>query len=298
MGQEGSRGGRGFREARLAKTYDLPEKWLGESDKESLKAKAEFIMAWERMGLNVEGLYSHLLDAAQRRVDYEGEIREIAKQKLMGKRARRRDLATIAQRGPLVELMKKSRATVPGSPGADLGEAVEAWARQYVDDQLALGSRKLARGRPGEQWCDELVIHLAEQMRRVGQSWNKSMGFIYEALRVVRMDDLITWERVRHTIRRERMRRPGFGQGSIERCKLCVGKSGIGQALQDFYYVEERTTPAERRRLMRRPRIRRILQRYGREVRMMQKRLHKKRLLHKKTPLWKQLLQLKRTTIG
>jgi hypothetical protein len=294
MGQEGSRGGRGFREARLAKTYDLPEKWLGESDKESLKAKAEVIMAWERMGLNVEGLYLHLLDAAQRRVDYEGEQKEIAREKLMSKRGRRRDLATIAGSGPLVQLMKKSRATVPGSRGEDLGEAVETWARQYVDDQLALGSRKPARGRPGEQWCDELVIHLAEQMQRVGQSWNKSMGFIYEALRIVGMDDLITWERVRHTIRRERKRRPGFGRAPVELCKLCVGKSGIGQALEDY----KRTTPAERRRLMQRPRNRRILRRYRQKAKMLQSHLHKKRLVYEKTLLRKRILQVRRTTIG
>lgn len=283
MAREGTRGRRGFREARLAQTYDLRGKWVGVLDPESVKLIGEFVVAWEQMGLNGEGLLSHLLEAAWSRVEYEEEQREIAAEKLMGKRGRRRDLATIAGRGPLVELMQKSRATVPGSPRENLAEAVESWAKQYVANELTMRAKKLARGKPGEPWLREPVIHLAGQLRRVGQSWNRTLHLIYEAFCVIGMGGVVTRDKVRHRIRAERQRRPGFGRGAGEPCKLCWGTSGIGKVLQNAYKFRESAGPALIQRLIQNPRDKRILQKYRQQERKIRKRLLRQRaLLHKK----------------
>ncbi len=277
---------------RLSETYDLHGKWVGVSDPESAKLIGEFVVAWEQMGLNGEGLLSHLLEAAWSRVEYEEELREIAAKKRMGKRGRKKDLATIAGRGPLVELMEKSRATVPGSPGENLAEAVENWAKEYVDNELTMCTKKLVRGKPGEPWLREPVIHLAGQIRRVGQSWNRTLQLVYEAFCVIGMGDVVTREKVRHIIRAERQRRAGFGRGAGEPCKLCLGRSEIGKVLQDAYDFQESAGPALIKRLIQSPRDKQILQKYGQQQSKIRRRLLRQRAL-----LRKKILHPRKTAI-
>src|SRR6266436_6286665 len=271
--QEGRGEGRRFRETRLSESYDLPARWVRVSDHKILRSAGAFIVAWEKIGLNGEGLFTHLLAAAKDRVEYEEKLRAISDRRRRGGRAERRDLATIAARGPLVELMKKSGATLPGHPEEELAEAVESWAKDYIEDQLARRSKKLTRGRPGEPWLHKPVIHLAGQLRRVGESWNRTIQLVYEAFGVIGMNDVVTREKVRHIIRAERTKRPGFGRGADEPCKVCVGTSGMGKVLGEAYDFQGKGGPALIEQLIASPNRKRISQKFRQKERTIERRL-------------------------
>ncbi len=250
---------------RLLKTYDLLQNWGSTGDPP--EGTQTLIISWEQIGLNINGLYGHLMEAARGREAYEAFRVEIASRKPDWKRETRRARRVIRGGRLFVELMRRSGAKCSELSRENLADAVEAWGNEYLRDLEATAAKKLEPGRPREEWLTKCVVHLAEQLRNVGQSWRRTTKIIHEAFRGVRMDDIATESKIRHVIRKERRERPQFGTAPGPRCEQCVGPSGIGKAMEDFAYVQARVGREGMRRLMRSPKTQQIIRRTNRRIR-------------------------------
>lgn len=214
---------------RSRESYDLLKSWPGLSD-ERRREVGDLIVSWERMQLSAEGLFLHLMHAARDRAAYEKFLDDLAGRP--GKREQRRITRVLDGARSLVELMRASEAVMTGSSGQSLADLVECWIEEYVEARSQLAKRKRGRGRPGEPWLRMYVLHFAEQLRGVGQSWRQIKRVVYEAFRAIQMEDAVTEDKVWHVIRDARDKDRSFGTGPARPCSLCGGSRAIGQALE------------------------------------------------------------------
>lgn len=214
---------------RARESYDLLKRWPGLS-KERREGLGDLIVSWERLQLSAEGLFVHLMHAVRERASYEKFLDDLARQP--GKREERCITQILVGGRALIELMRKSGAHETASSGRGLADLVECWIDEYNEARSLVSKKTRGRGRPGEPWLRWYVLHFAEQLRGVGESWRRTRHVVHVAFQAIQMGDVVTEDKVWHVIRDARDKDPGFGTGPARPCSLCWGSRAIGQALK------------------------------------------------------------------
>ncbi len=110
---------------------------------------------------------------------------------------------------PLIRLLKTELA-LDGPPDlffGDLGEEVERSVQTYIETRRPT----LPAHRPDEPWLRKGVLRLARPLRASGQSWGETFRALHRIFTLAGHDDIVTAEKIRHIIRKERRRDSTFG---------------------------------------------------------------------------------------
>jgi len=201
---------------RLFERWDPPDiDELIQRDSQSWGKELEW---WRRVGVGAKTLLSILENSYVERKRYEARLED----RLTRESTRQRIRKAWKDAALLIHLLKTER--IVGDDGSpilafgDLGEQVEHAVRSYIDARL---SRLIPRGRPGEPWLVRCVVVLAVQLmagpfpdRRSGrgvrlgrwerQSEKGTIRAIERVLKLAGHGDVVTEEKIRHTIRRIR----------------------------------------------------------------------------------------------
>lgn len=260
-------------EPRLLTTYDYVLRWLSRPRRGEAPggeavddARGDVIVAWERVGLNGEGLFLHLHQAGLSRMQYESHRRRIAEGKKLGARGRRRALRVLDGADPLIQLLS---GQMDGAEGASRTEVLEGLKYLVLRcRQDIVRERKLPRNRPGEPWLADHVILLAEHLRGAGLGWRRTVRLVHAAFKAVGMADVVKSGGIWSILRKAKTRYRDFRlRLKPTTCQWCrSGPTRLGQAIEDVRFVRDRAGQAGIERMMRSPSTKRMLREYREEV--------------------------------
>jgi hypothetical protein len=259
--------------SRLARMYDFPDRWLGGDMGDAEREKrADLIVNWERIGLNAEGLFVHLLQAVYARLRYEEERRAVVEWQRTGNRRRRGKLQVLDGAERLFKVLSETKGTVPDSRLGGLLEELEVLVVRRREELLT--ERKLPKHRPGELWREPHVLMLAEHLRGANQSWRRTVRIIFDGFDVVGLGDVVKEEGVRHILRSAKRRYPDFrGPLKFTRCRWCTGDRGLGRAIEDVRIIKARVGQKGLERLMQNASSKRLLREYRRKIERLLRKL-------------------------
>jgi len=161
---------------------------------------------WRGLGINTVLLQVALSGSGVGRRIYEDQLR--ARIDRFTVEEIRHAKSALKRAGPLLGLLKTARTEEGELCFDDLGEQVERSVRTYIE---TLRRPTLPAHRPGEPWLTKGVLGLARPLRASGRSWRETIRALHRIFTLAGHNDIVTEEKIRHIIRKERGRDSSFG---------------------------------------------------------------------------------------